>query len=68
MKPMRPIPRFDPEHFRTAQVEGVPVRWCNERGCNRVHHAQGLCKRDYLRAQYHHQKRIGRLVDAAQKP
>jgi len=51
-----------------VQVEGVPVRLCNEPGCNRVHHAQGLCQRDYLRAQYHHQKRVGQLVAAAQKP
>jgi len=62
---MRPIPRFDPERVRTAQVEGVPVRLCSEPGCNRVHHAQGLCQRDYVRAQYHNQKRVGQLVDAA---
>jgi len=65
---MRLIPQFDPARVRTVQVEGVPVRLCNEPGCNRVHHAQGLCQRDYLRAQYHHQKRVGQLVAAAQKP
>lgn len=65
---MRPIPRFDPARVRTAQVEGVPVRLCNEPWCNRVHHAQGLCQRGYLRVQYHHQRRIEQLVAAAQKP
>ncbi len=59
VKAMRPIPRFDPERVRTLPVEGMPVRLRNEPGCNRAHHAQGLCQRAYLRAQYHHQKQVG---------